>query len=573
MKEKKTFFAQSDFTMQWLHFSTQHHLLVYSITALIFGVLSIGLTYIFFVKNLAFSLQTAIYGALLLLSIFFPFILTAIALRRLIYFILDTIRVQPTYNAKRATFLFLLRDLESIFNALREMRTDRGATFERLQLLSFIRICFLVFSGRYIGIDSSTPSQFKQRYEGYLDAHASYRRNHPEINTKRILICERADLDSDRYKNPEAWHEFIKWHEDNKVALHICRRTDAEKIQQKYGLESSDIAFWEDEAAFLFIPENNGRVRLKMALKGERLYDICKNYVEEIERRAEPPEMLSVMPRALIEKWDEFVFPLARVQTSIPFIEQVIQNVAQRTGVQLNRLQIIDAGAGLGVEAAELLQKGYDVVINEIDPLFREKCRNYIRATLGKDVPDSKVWSIDWRRFTNHFGSESFDICLVLGNSLCLLADANDIREVIEQFHNILRPGGALIVDERNFEYIWREWGKTINPKNPSQTYRYSRRVIYCGTNVRGYPIEIQQAKRRILFKYDALHDDQWEEKATISLYGFRFGELFDMLHQHFNEVHAFADLQEEITSAVAAKNFDGDHAKADFFTYVAYKR
>ena len=277
-----------------------------------------------------------------------------------------------------------------------------------------------------------------------------------------------------------------------------------------------------------------------------------------------------MIPKDFIIHWEEFVSPAERERSSVPFLESMIRKVAENCNEDAKRLRILDGGAGLGVEAAALLKKGYWIEINEIDNVFLDLALNYIKSSIGKELPLARVHSINWRNFDRHFGHNAFHLIYILGNSLCLLRDANDVEKVLKQFWTSLFPGGALIVDERNFAYIWQEWGHSINPERPADTYQYRRKDIYCGTRVRGYPIrwEKRDSVNRIVFRYDLLKNGSWAKLAEISLYPFRQGELFDLLKQAgFVKIEIYADLQpvEEINNKTLSD--------ADFLTYVAYKR
>lgn len=62
-------------------------------------------------------------------------------------------------------------------------------------------------------------------------------------------------------------------------------------------------------------------------------------------------------------------------------------------------------------------------------------------------------WSIKWENFGEHFNSD-WDVILVLGNSFCLILDERTREKCIENFMKALKPGGMLVIDQRNFEYM-----------------------------------------------------------------------------------------------------------------------
>ncbi len=55
-------------------------------------------------------------------------------------------------------------------------------------------------------------------------------------------------------------------------------------------------------------------------------------------------------------------------------------------------------------------------------------------------------------------GSAGFDAIICMGNSFAHLPDAHgdrrDHRRAVDNFRELLAPGGVLIIDHRNYDYI-----------------------------------------------------------------------------------------------------------------------
>lgn len=93
--------------------------------------------------------------------------------------------------------------------------------------------------------------------------------------------------------------------------------------------------------------------------------------------------------------------------------------------------------------------------------------------------------------------------------------------------------------------------------------------MIYCGTQVRGYPVkwESRNGTDRIVFQYDLLEGSSWIKLAEISLYPFKRGELIRLLQEAgFVDIQIFADLEP------VPDLKDEKVSAADFLTYVAHK-
>lgn len=82
---------------------------------------------------------------------------------------------------------------------------------------------------------------------------------------------------------------------------------------------------------------------------------------------------------------------------------------------------------------------------------------------------------------------------LCLGNSLTYLFNQKDQTKTLRNFLLILREGGILIIDKRNYQYILDKRDEILKGK-----FRYSGKFVYCGDKVHGKPIEISKDKVRM---------------------------------------------------------------------------
>jgi len=242
----------------------------------------------------------------------------------------------------------------------------------------------------------------------------------------------------------------------------------------------------------------------------------------------------------LASRWADFVDCPKRLKQLGPFIMKQLS--------PFDSPRVLDACMGIGCETISLTSKGVDVVGNEISPQFRR----IAAAEADRQDVDIRISSVDWRELVAEFGPEAFDAVLVLGNSLCLLRKRRDRLRAIENFGNICRPGGIVLVDERNFRYILRNRRQIVLGK-----FRYSGRVMYCGTKVRGRPIHI--GDDRVTFVYENCASGG--PIGKLDMYPFRKGEIMELFRPAgFPRVDVYSDLER------------GYRDDADFFTYVLRK-
>lgn len=241
---------------------------------------------------------------------------------------------------------------------------------------------------------------------------------------------------------------------------------------------------------------------------------------------------LNLDTAVLSDLWPDFVNFEKRRKMEIPFL------VGQLA--EYGNPKIFDACLGSGATTLGLKLAGIeDVVSNDIDRDLVKVAQNEAEK-LGVNLD---VTSYDWRDL-NEEHMETFDAVLCLGNSLTYLFKRKDQLKVLENFRDILRPNGKLIIDERN--YVHHFFG---------DNYQFSGEVVYCGKEkVLAHPVHV--SNDMVVMEYE--HRDTGE-KAHLILYPFKQNELRELLKQAgFRNITAFGDYRQNFKS--------GD---PEFITYV----
>jgi SAM-dependent methyltransferase len=160
---------------------------------------------------------------------------------------------------------------------------------------------------------------------------------------------------------------------------------------------------------------------------------------------------------SLSSDYDRFVDWAARLDYELPFIvEQCAEVSAER---------VLDAACGTGQHALALAALGHAVTGADISAgMIREACRN------------AAAKQADIRFVVAGFGAlaahttGTFDAVLCLGNSLPHLLTADALRAALADFAAVLRPGGLLLVQNRNFDAVMAARDRWMGPQSHRET-------------------------------------------------------------------------------------------------------
>jgi hypothetical protein len=253
-------------------------------------------------------------------------------------------------------------------------------------------------------------------------------------------------------------------------------------------------------------------------------------------RPASQRDWLGRCNERLASLWPKFVDCSRRMSTEGPFLLDLLE---------CPPLRVLDTAMGIGCETIFLTSNNFSVTGNEIN----RELRSVALARAKEADVTIDVSSVDWRMLPEAFAKIDFDVVLCLGNSLCLLPSIEIVREVARSFRSVCALGGKLIVDQRNFDYIRRNREEILRGN-----FRYSRKVIYCGKDIVGKPIEIE--RKHVRFVYQDVQSKA--HLGYLDMYPFQEDELVQVfLSAGFNSLSVYSDLVE------------GYKDDADFYTYV----
>lgn len=217
-----------------------------------------------------------------------------------------------------------------------------------------------------------------------------------------------------------------------------------------------------------------------------------------------------------VERWDELIDWDKRKAGEGGFFEKLLRD----HGVQ----SVIDVSTGSGFHAVQLKTAGFDVVATDGSSTMLTKARANFREH-GLDIQSHyRDWlSLDAQELGQ------FDAVVCLGSSLCHVFAAHDRLKVLEKFRALLKPGGLLIVDQRNFFAI------------RAGNFKASGNYYYCGTNASVSLGQVDQHLCEFIYTFDNA------EQYRLKVYPLLPGELAtEVLASGFSVHESYGDFQRD---------------------------
>jgi len=148
--------------------------------------------------------------------------------------------------------------------------------------------------------------------------------------------------------------------------------------------------------------------------------------------------------------YDRFVSWPGRLAFELPFITRLIAPGAR----------VLDAACGTGMHAIALAQQGYAAAGADLSPRMIERARANAAAAGASVAFEAAGFGALAQAF-----DEPFDALLCLGNSLPHLLTPADLAAALADFAACLRPGGRLLVQNRNFDAVLAARQRWMEPQ------------------------------------------------------------------------------------------------------------
>lgn len=235
---------------------------------------------------------------------------------------------------------------------------------------------------------------------------------------------------------------------------------------------------------------------------------------------------------AFSDEYDRFVNWPNRLDYEMPFLTAQIP--CEGTGTR-----VLDAACGTGMHAIALARLGCAVAGADFSAGMIARAVTNARIA-GTAVEFAQAGFGGLRGAFGQSPSFPFDAVMCLGNSLPHLLNQADLQAALVDFAACLRPGGRLVLQNRNFDAVLAHQERWMDP----QAYHVAERE---GVFVRFYDyLPDGLIQFNILTLRRAEPSAAWQQEVVSTrLYPLRQGELNEALQQAgFGAIRAYGDMQ-----------------------------
>lgn len=237
--------------------------------------------------------------------------------------------------------------------------------------------------------------------------------------------------------------------------------------------------------------------------------------------------------RDFVKRWDDLIGWEGRAAGEADFFPRLLAAHGVR--------HVADIATGTGFHAVMFAKAGFDVTATDGSQNMIEQTKENA-ARHGVELVDTRA--VDWRTLHEAYGEDHFDALVCLGNAFTHLFDHEARRDALESMYKVLKPGGMLVIDHRNYDRMLDEG------------FSSKHSFYYTGGDVDARPVELSRTKAK--FQY-AFADG---EKYHLTMYPLKQGYLGHLLEDcGFVENTRYGDFERPF-----------NETEVDFIQQIAFK-
>ena len=232
--------------------------------------------------------------------------------------------------------------------------------------------------------------------------------------------------------------------------------------------------------------------------------------------------------------YDHFVNWNSRLAFEMPMILKLLTSL----GTEPQDTKVIDTACGTGQHAIALAEVGFLSYAADLSPEM---------VSIAKMRADESDQLVIFK--TKGFGSTAkafskdlpFDATLCLGNSLPHVTDKEALKVALQDFHDLLRPGGLLLLQMRNFDRVMSHHLRWMDPQS-EETDQHEWLFL------RFYDFESEKRIQFNVIAMERLKNRPWSLSLTsTALTPILKDELVELLHATgFDDIQTLGSLNGE---------------------------
>jgi SAM-dependent methyltransferase len=166
-----------------------------------------------------------------------------------------------------------------------------------------------------------------------------------------------------------------------------------------------------------------------------------------------------MMYDSFAEDYDRFVNWEGRLAFEMPFLESQLGLLTTPPG----DVHVLDAATGTGMHVLELRRLGYQADGCDLSQGMIEQARANARQAGSSPRFETAGFGSLAQTFQDAL---PYDALLCLGNSLPHLLNQADLKVALQDFAACLRPGGLLLIQNRNFDAVMQKKERWMEPQS-----------------------------------------------------------------------------------------------------------
>jgi SAM-dependent methyltransferase len=185
--------------------------------------------------------------------------------------------------------------------------------------------------------------------------------------------------------------------------------------------------------------------------------------------------------------------------------------------------RVLDCACGVGADAIALARRGYDVTATDGSASMVAEARR----RSGQFGVDIDITQSSWQDLPERVHG-AFELILCLGNSLVHTETKSNMISSLESIKKVLSPGGALVIDSRNWEHLYQSRPRIITGPHVIERQGIRCSSLYIWT----IPDDFQQSCRaEVVLLFADASSAITHRRYVIDFTPFRRADLMDAIH------------------------------------------